>query len=161
MRPRLFAGVGVAALLMSLLVSHGTLGQDKPALRIVVEGVGKEAAACGIKLAEVESAAARALKSHGIQASTDAKDAYLYVNVNAYRVMQGSAVVGCTTRLGVSVRAIPDPEPQIRGFRSKAATYVVLCDAGKLLSGSQRDVSGAVTKSLEEDIKNCLGQLSY
>ena len=135
--------------------------QTGPALRIVVEGVGKDAAACGIKTEAVESVAARALKSHGVQVSTDARHPYLYVNVNAYRVMQGSTAVGCTTRLGVSVRGNPDAEPQLRGFRSKAGTYVVLCDAGKLLSGSQRDVPAAVTKSLEEDIKNCLAQLSY
>ena len=135
--------------------------QTGPALRIVVEGVGKDAAACGIKTEVIESAAARALKSHGVQVSTDAKDPFLYVNVNAYRVMQGSTAVGCATRLGVSVRGVPDVEPQLRGFRSKAETYVVLCDAGKLLSGSQRDVPAAVTKSLEEDVKNCLAQLAY
>ena len=63
--------------------------QTGPALRIVVEGVGKEAAACGIKTEAVESTA-----------------------------------VGCTTRLGVSVRGNPDAEPQIRAFRSKAGAYV-------------------------------------
>ncbi len=123
-----------------------------------MEGEGLE---CGIKRGAVESSAARALTSHGIQISTDAKDPYLYVNVNAYRVMQGSTAVGCSTRLGVSVRAAPDPEPQVRGFKSKNATYVVLCEAGRLLSGSQREVPAAVTKALEEDIKHCLAQLSY
>jgi hypothetical protein len=147
-----------AALLASSTIAFA---QDKPALRIVVDGIAKEAAACGIKMAAVESAAARALNERGVQVSSDAKDAYLYINVNAYRVMQGSTAVGCTTRLGVNVRGTPDPEPQIRGFKPKAGTYVVLCDAGRLLSGSQRDVSGAVVRALEEDVRSCLAQLSY
>jgi hypothetical protein len=124
----------------------------------VVEGEGLE---CGIKRGTIESTTTRALTSHGIQISSNAKDPYLYVNVNAYRVMQGSTAVGCTTRLGVSVRATSDPEPQVRGFKSRSATYVVLCEAGRLLSGSQREVPAAVTKALEEDIKNCLAQVSY
>jgi hypothetical protein len=144
-----------------LALSAAALAQEKPTLRVVVEGVGKEAAGCGIKSGAIESAAARALKERGIQVSSDARDPYLYVNVNAYRVMQGGTAVGCTTRLGVSVRGTPDPEPQVRGFKPKGGMYVVLCDAGRLLSGSQRDVSGAVVRALDEDIKNCLAQLAY
>ncbi|HWM42273.1 MAG TPA: hypothetical protein VNP36_07540 [Burkholderiales bacterium] len=148
--------IKVAAILLAC--SAASFAQNKPALRVVVEGEGLE---CGIKRGAIESSATRALTSHGIQISTDAKDPYLYVNVNAYRVMQGSTAVGCSTRLGVSVRAASDPEPQVRGFKSKSATYVVLCEAGRLLSGSQREVPAAVTRSLEEDIKHCLAQLSY
>ena len=144
-----------------LILAPAAFAQDKPALRIVAEGIGKEAAACGIKTEAVESAAARALNERGVQVSSDARDGYLYINVNAYRVMQGATAVGCTTRLGLSVRGTPDPEPRIRGFKPKAGAYVVLCDAGRLLSGSQRDVSGAVVRALEEDVKSCLGQLSY
>lgn len=141
--------------------SAASLAQDAPALRVVIEGVAREATECGIKSLALQGAVARALKAHGIQASEDPKQPYLYINVNAYRVMQGSAVVGCTTRLGVSVRGNLDAEPQIRGFSSKAGSYVVLCDAGRLLSGSQRDVAGAVAKAFEEDIKSCLAQLSF
>jgi hypothetical protein len=157
MRLSSFAGVGVAA----LLISQSTLAQEKPALRVVVEGVGPEAVNCGIKASAIEAVAARALKSHGIQVSKDARHPYLYLNVNAYRVMQDQIPVGCTTRLGVSVRSVPEPEPVTRGFKSKAGTYVVLCDAGRLLSGSVREVAGAVTKAFEEDIKSCLGALQY
>ena len=70
-------------------------------------------------------------------------------------------MVGCTTRLGVSVRGNPDAEPQLGGFRPKAGSYVVLCEAGRLLSGSQRDVAGNVAKAFEADIRSCLAQLSY
>jgi hypothetical protein len=83
------------------------------------------------------------------------------VNVNAYRVMQGSQAVGCTTRLGVSVRGSANPGPRIGGFSSKDGAYVVLCEAARLLSGAQRDVAGAVNKALEEDIRSCLAQLNY
>ena len=127
----------------------------------MIEGVGREAIECGIKPLALQGAVARALKAHGIAVSEDPKQPYLYINVNAYRVMQGSTVVGCTTRLGVSVRGSPDAEPQLGGYRSKVGAYVVLCEAGRLLSGSQRDVAGAVAKAFEEDIKSCLAQLSY
>jgi hypothetical protein len=144
-----------------ILVSSPVPGQDRPALRVVIEGAGQEAAECGIKSLALQGAAARALKAHGIQISADPKQPYLYINVNAYRVMQGSTVVGCTTRLGVSVRGNPDAEPQLGGFRPKAGSYVVLCEAGRLLSGSQRDVAGNVAKAFEADIRSCLAQLSY
>ena len=127
----------------------------------MIEGVGREAIECGIKPLALQGAVARALKAHGIAVSEDPKQPYLYINVNAYRVMQGSTVVGCTTRLGVSVRGSPDAEPQLGGYRSKVGAYVVLCEAGRLLSGSQRDVAGAVAKAFEEDIKSCLAQLAY
>lgn len=143
------------------LFNPPVLAQDKPALRVVVEGIGTEAVNCGIRKVPIEALAERALKSHGIQVSKDAKQPYLYLNVNAYRVMQEQVPVGCTTRLGVSVRSVPEAEPVTRGFKSKAGSYVVLCDAGRLLSGGMREVAGAVTKAFEEDIKSCLSQLSY
>lgn len=151
----------IAACAALLALSTTSFAQDKPALRVVVEGVGPEAVNCGIRKSALEAVAARTLKSHGIQLSKDESHPYLYLNVNAYRVLQDQVAVGCTTRLGVSVRAHPGAEPAVRGFKPKAGSYVVLCDAGRLLSGSQREVPGAVTKAFEEDIKSCLAQLSY
>jgi hypothetical protein len=122
--------------------------------------VAQEAEACGITRAALESSAAGALKAHRIEVSSAAAAA-LHVNVNAYRVMQASRVVGCTTRLGVSVRGAVDPQSRIGGFGSKTGAYLVLCEAGRLFSGAQRDVANAVTKALEEDVKTCLAQLNY
>jgi hypothetical protein len=147
--------------LLLLLFTTVAFAQGKPALRVVVDGVGSEAAACGIQMKALESLAAEALKKYGLELSAEAKDPYLYLNVNAYRVLQGSNFVGCTTRLGVSVRASADAAPPVRGLKSKAGAYLVLCDAGRLLSGGLRDVAGAVQKGFEEDIKSCLAQLSY
>jgi hypothetical protein len=144
-----------------LLWSGVALAQGKPALRVVVEDLGAEAAACGLSRAAIESLASQALAQHGIAASPEPKDPYLYLNVNAYRVMQGSKPVGCTTRIGVSVRASAEGAPAVPGFRSNTGAYLGLCDAGRLLSGSQRDVAGAVYKAFREIIKTCLGQLSY
>jgi len=156
---RLAVKPAVAVLLAAC--SAAAFAQEKPPLRVMIEGVGREAIECGIKPLALQGAVARALKAHGIAVSGDPKQPYLYINVNAYRVMQGSTVVGCTTRLGVSVRGSPDAEPQLGGYRSKVGAYVVLCEAGRLLSGSQRDVAGAVAKAFEEDIKSCLAQLAY
>jgi hypothetical protein len=138
------------------------LAQGKPPLNIVVEGVGQEAAACGITGGAIESSVTRALKAHGIEVSASA-GAALHVNVNAYRARDAGSrvVVGCTTRLGVSVRGLVDPQSRIGGFGSKSGAYLVLCEAGRLLSGAQRDVAAAVTKALEEEVKACLGQLNY
>ena len=107
----------IEAAAILLACSAASFAQDKPALRVVVEG---EALECGIKPGAIESSAARALKSHGIQVSSDAKDPYLYVNVNAYRVMQGSTAVGCSTRLGVSVRAVPTRSRRSAGSSRRA-----------------------------------------
>ncbi|HEX7220643.1 MAG TPA: hypothetical protein VF280_15645 [Burkholderiales bacterium] len=142
------------------LFAAGALAQDKPALRIVVDGVVKEAAACGLGVPAIEAVATRTLKSHNIAVSKNPADPYLYLNVNAYRVMQGADVVGCTTRIGVSVRGAAG-EGTVRGFKPKADAYVVVCEAGRLLSGAQRDIVAAVTRAFEQDIKSCLSQLSY
>ena len=146
--------------LLAVFLSSSAFAQGKPALRLVVDGIGKEAAACGISGPAIQAVAARTLKSHGISLSTDTADPYLYVNVNAYRVMQGDAVVGCTTRLGVSVRAVSS-EGALRGFKPKNEAYIVACEAGRLLSGAQRELAAAVNQAFEQDIKACLSQLTY
>ena len=146
--------------ILAALVAQTVLAQNKPSLRILVDGVTREAEACGIRQAAIESTAQKALNQHGIQVSADAKDPYLYLHVNAYRVLQESKAVGCTTRLGVSVRVESDSQPH-GAFRAKSGAYVVLCEAGRLLSGAQREVAAAITKSFQEDIKSCLAQLQY
>lgn len=142
------------------LFAAGALAQDKPALRIVVDGVVKEAAACGLGVPAIEAVATRTLKSHNIAVSKNPADPYLYLHVNAYRVMQGADVVGCTTRIGASVRAAAG-EGTVRGFKPKVEGYVVVCEAGRLLSGAQREIVAAVMRAFEQDIKSCLSQLSY
>jgi hypothetical protein len=130
-------------------------------LRIVVDGVGKEAAACGIGTPAIHALAERSLKSHGIQISQEARDPYLYLHVNAYRVMQGADIVGCTTRIGVSVRARVSADAALRGLKPKGEAYVVACESGRLLSGAVREMAGAVAKGFEQDINTCLSQLHY
>jgi len=149
----------VTALLLAMAAC--ALAQEKPALRIVMEGLGQEAAACGLGAPAIEAVATRTLKSHGVAVGRDAKAPYLYVNVNAYRVLQGSTVVGCTTRVGVSVRSMAPADGAVRGFRPKAEAYLVVCEAGRLLSGAQHEMTAAVMRGFEQDIKLCLGQLSY
>lgn len=143
-----------------LLYGAAVCAQDKPVLRVVVDGVAQEAAACGISVPAIQAVAVRALGSHRIGVSTDPKDPYLYLHVNAYRVLQGSTAVGCTTRLGVSVRAAAAGNA-VRGFRPKGEVYAVACEAGQLLSGAQREIPRAVAKAFEQEIKACLAQLSY
>jgi hypothetical protein len=60
----------------------------------------------------------------------------------------------------VSVRA-PATDSAVRGFKPKAEAYIVVCEAGRLLSGALREITGAVNKAFEQDIKSCLSQLSY
>jgi hypothetical protein len=37
----------------------------------------------------------------------------------------------------------------------------VACEAGQLLSGAQREMGAAVAKAFEQEIRACLGQLSF
>lgn len=152
-------GVRVVIILLLTPVA-AVLAQPKPSLRILVDGVTREAEACGIRQAAIEATALKALNQHGVQVSADAKDPYLYLHVNAYRVLQDSKAVGCTTRLGVSVRVESDSQPY-GAFRAKSGAYVVLCETGRLISGAQREVAAAISKSFQEDIKSCLAQLTY
>ena len=148
------------SVLFLALFAGAALAQDKPSLRIVIEGLTKEAAGCGLGTPAIEAVATRTLKSHGIAVTKDPAAPSLYLNVNAYRVMQGSDVVGCTTRIGVSVRGAAG-DGTVRGFKPKTEAYVVVCEAGRLLSGAQREIVGAVMRAFEQDIKGCLSQLSY
>ena len=148
-------------ILLALLFTPVAFAQDTPALRLIIDGLAQEAAACGIGGPALEAVAARTLKAHGVALSTDARDPYLYLHVNAYRVMQGSTVVGCTTRLGVSVRAAVSGEGAVRAFKPKGEAYVVVCESGRLLSGARREMAGAVAKGFEDEIKSCLSQLSF
>jgi hypothetical protein len=148
-------------LLLLLLACGPSAAQDKPSLRVVLEGVGQEAAACGLGTQAIQAVALRTLKSHGINTSQDARDPYLYLHLNAYRVMQGADIVGCTTRIGVSVRARVSADAALRGLKPKGEAYVVACESGRLLSGAVREMAGAVAKGFEQDIKSCLSQLSY
>jgi hypothetical protein len=151
---------GVSVAIILLAQAAVALAQSKPSLRILVDGVTKEAEACGIRQAAIESTALKVLNERGVQVSADAKDPYLYLHVNAYRVLQDAKAVGCTMRLGVSVRVDTDSQPY-GAFRAKSGAYVVLCEAGRLISGAQREVAGAIAKSFQEDIKSCLAQLQY
>lgn len=146
--------------LFLIAASHAG-AQDKPVLRVVIEGVGQEAAACGIGVPALEAVATRTLRTHGVAVTRDPGAPYLYLNVNAYRVLQGSAVVGCTTRIGVSVRATAAAAGAVRGFRPKTHAYMVVCEEGRLLSGATHEMTAAVTRGLEQDIRSCLGQLAY
>jgi len=144
-----------------LLLASNLNAQEERTLRVVVEGVGREAAACGIGIPALEAVAARTLKTYGVAVTRDPTAAYLYLNVNAYRVLQGSAVVGCTTRIGVSVRSAASAGGVLRGFRPKTHAHLVVCEEGRLLSGALHEMTAAVTRGLEQDIKSCLGQLSH
>ena len=150
----------LVAVLFSIAASYAG-AQDRPVLRVVIEGVGQEAAACGIGVPALDAVATRTLKTHGVAVTRDPKAAYLYLNVNAYRVLQGSVVVGCTTRIGVSVRSTAAAEGGVPGFRPKTHSYLVLCEEGRLLSGAMHEMTAAVTRGLEQDIKSCLGKLAY
>jgi len=148
-------------LLFLLLVCTPVAAQDKASLRVVVDGVGAEATACGLSTQAIQAVGRQSLESHGVSISQDARHAYLYLHVNAYRVMQGADIVGCTTRIGVSVRARVSADAVLRGFKPKGDAYVVACEAGRLISGAVREMAGAVAKGFEQDIKSCLSQLSY
>lgn len=53
-------------------------------LSVVVEDVGSQAAACGVKQAAIEAAAAKSLTDAGLKVLKNSdEDTYLYVNVNA------------------------------------------------------------------------------
>jgi hypothetical protein len=148
-------------LLFLLLPCAPAAAQEKASLRVVVDGVGAEATACGLSTQAIQSVGQRSLKSHGVALSQEARDPYLYLHVNAYRVMQGADIVGCTTRIGVSVRARVSADAVLRSFRSKGDAYVVACEAGRLISGAVREMASAVGKGFEQDIKTCLAQLNY
>jgi hypothetical protein len=154
------AGFALRALLALLLCAAPALAQEKPKLRLAIDGVGSEASACGIGEPAIQAVGTRTLKALGIPISSDPSDPYVYINVNAYRVTQGADVVGCAMRLGVSVRAAV-PDGAVRGLKPKGQAYLVLCEAGRLLSGAQRDLAAAVSRALEEDLKACFRQVEY
>ena len=62
-------------------------------LSVVVEGLGSQAASCGLSESTLRAAAAKSLSDVGLKVLRDSdEDTYLYVNVNSSRVPSGICV---------------------------------------------------------------------
>jgi hypothetical protein len=135
--------------------------QGKPSLQVVVENPGRYARICGIQEASLESIATLTLRNNGIQVPSSSTNPFLHLSVNLQTVETGAETLGCAANVHVTVRYIAPGKPLYGGFKSRHGSTIELCEHGTLITASPSDIWRMVSRSVEEQVKLCLGSLEY
>jgi hypothetical protein len=130
----------------------------RPSLRILVENLASDAAACGITKESLQNEAARVLRNNGVRmAGTNERPMplVLYLNVNVLNTRNGF----CVANTRAAVKAY---EPQVanssQGFRTRDGIVEhVFCDNGVIEIWPR----GNGKPSVEDAVNGCLGQIDY
>lgn len=135
-------------------------GDDRPALRIVVEGLSRSAHKCEVTGSGLEQRSAEILDRNGVRPAPAGEyvEPYLYVNVNVV-----AAPNGCLMGHIVSVQSNDFKTDGIGRFRRRAAPGVqqVLCTSGGLATAPHGMSGTYLIELVEADIRDCLGRLEY
>lgn len=123
-------------------------------LRVVIEGLGAQAAACGLTEAALEAAVTGELKSAGFTVLTNAdEDSYVYVNVITGSLSTGS----CVSRFDVNVythttaRLAYQPSPVL--------VQVSLLHRGGINASAAAGHGAAVVKSVSEYVDEFIARI--
>jgi hypothetical protein len=143
-------------LALVLLCSLNAAAQQRPQLGIVVETLGANATACGFSESSIESIAALTLRNNGIATTKELGVPYLYVNVVALVIGN----IGCTFHLEVSVRTFLQGQPAGK-FKSRNFSITSLCDKGTIAAAPPAETSSLLLRTVETNVKLCLGELEY
>ena len=152
--------VAIAALAMLVCNEAAAAANDAPSVQIVVAPVRNDAVECGIQESSIESAAATALRSHGVQTSADNNEAgsrpYLVISANVLR--PGN----CVANLLVEIKeAVSFEREAAEGFSPKGNAWTVLCSAGTLMTGPAEQAGQHFYRAVESNVRGCLRQLNY
>jgi hypothetical protein len=151
--------------LATLLLALGTsaLAQQeraRPRLTIAIDGLDEDATKCGVSKSQLESIAALTLRNNGIQAVDKLTNPFLYVST----VFLSTAAGGCAFHTRVSIRGLSPSDfakAPLGAFTPRAASNTELCHDGSLNTSGKATISANMTQTLENLIKQCLGQLDY
>jgi hypothetical protein len=116
-------------------------------LSVVVEDMGAQAAACGLKSEPIEAAVKKSLTDAGLKvvANSD-EDTYLYVNVNTSKVMAGF----CVTRYDVAL--FTHTVAKLPYGSTPALVQVSLLRDGGMVGGDAKANGEAVLKGVRESV---------
>jgi hypothetical protein len=154
---------GNAVVMLGLLVlSLSCHAQIRPALSLVTDGIDSDANACGVTQSAIESITGLTLRNNGIEfvlRRPEAGGAYLYVNFNVIQMPVGGTRV-CVMSLGVRVQQ-HSLEQLAPPFKSRRPTSVLLCDKASIFYMPSHVAASRAAANLENQIKQCLGDLDY
>lgn len=138
-----------ACILIGAAFAQPVAAQQIPPLKLTVEALGPEAAACGVDEAGLEATARSAARYNKITLSDSAAN-FLYVNVNI--VSAGST---CLSNISVDITGYSSV---LFGGIAKFAK-VVFCHAGAV--GSTTKISGSrdILETLRQGVDRCLAKL--
>ena len=156
--------VAVAALAMLISNDLPATQDDAPSVQIIVAPIRKDAIECGIQESLIESAAASALRSNGVQTVAESSEGnvagshpYLVVSANVLR--PGN----CVANLLVEIKeTVSFAQEAAGGFSPKAGnTWTVLCSSGTLMTGPAEQAGQHFYRAVESNVRGCLRQLDY
>ena len=123
-------------------------------LGIVVEGLGTQAASCGLTEAALEAAVAGKLKSAGFTVMTNTdEDSYVYVNVITGSLSTGS----CVSRFDVTVYT--HTTARLSYQPSPVLVQVSLLHRGGISAGATAGHAATVIKSVSEYLDEFVGRI--
>ena len=123
-------------------------------LGIVIEGVGTQAASCGLTEAALQAAVAGKLKSAGFTVVTNSdEDSYLYVNVITGSLSTGS----CVSRFDVTVYT--HTTARLSYQPSAVLVQVSLLHKGGMSAGAAAGHGATVVKSVSDYLDEFIGRI--
>ena len=123
-------------------------------LRIVIEGLGAQAASCGLTEAALEAAVAGKLKSAGFTVLTNTdEDSYVYVNVITGSLSTGS----CVSRYDVNVYT--HTTARLSYQQSPVLVQVSLLHRGGITAGATAGHGATVIKSVSEYVDEFIARI--
>jgi len=152
----------VLLLVATLLVAStdALAQQQRPQLRVLVEDLDEVAAKCGVSKSQLESIATLTLRNNGIQVVNETTNPFLAV----VTTFIPTAARGCAFYTRVSVQGLSQSDiakGPIGVFKARSRSHTVLCEQSALRIGPKVGIMGDMTEELENNIKQCLGQLDY
>ena len=125
-------------------------------LRIVIEGLGAQAASCGLTEAALESAVAGKLKSAGFTVLTNTdEDSYVYVNVITGSLSTGS----CVSRFDVTVYTHTTARLSYQPSAVPVLVQVSLLHRGGISASAAAGHSATVLKSVSEYLDEFIARI--
>ena len=140
--------------------------QSARALHVVVDGLSKQAGACGIEASSIESAAERTLRARGIRVLTSMASpySYLYIGANVKMLRRGGeASPACMVHARVEVVGVSPTQAPVGGFKGaqprRNTVEAILCATTGTSRGSPRDMGARFAVDLGQRIERCLANV--
>ena len=157
--------IGLLAVAASCLAPAAA--QAVSGLHVIVDELSRDALACGIEEASIESAAAGALREHGIRVVAELASPYSYLYIAAKVGLlgnAGNASLHCVVHARVEVIDVAPTQAPVGGFKGlksrRGTTEAVQCSSSVTSTGPAADLRRDFAGKLEQTIQRCLANMT-